>query len=503
MVLCARRLFSYNVEMIHSFSRISVFLFCTTLPLVVNGQERIPDQLKRELERLSSEAIRARALAAERIEKMGNRAIPAIPHLVSLLDDVYLAGQHSRAGPSAPGYFAGRILAHLGEPAIPALVEALRHPVDNRRANAVWLLSGMRSPQSLEVIKQATGDPAASVRALAQEQLAGYRDAHEVLDTLLAGLMDREATVRHAAASGLAPVIALSNDLTSRVNNDARLRAVRSLTQVLLEDADAAVRRAAARSLGISEVSDAVDPLIQALDHSDRMLHHAAAEALGQIGNRRATPALLRKLREAEEREAYSFANALGELADPLATIPLIDLLVSDNPMNRRSAARSLGQIGDRRAVAELIKALDDEDGLAAAEAATALGKMADSLAVMPLVKQLDRGRDGQTKVAAALALGNFNDVRAIRPLIAALFSVKDSHTRLQNAAIDSLKRIRHPDVIAILAQRAIAEPSAGGAIMARQAVAELTGHGVSLAYQAEEFQRWWMKNERLYRDLK
>ena len=154
-----------------------MLLFCTMLPRTVNGQGSIPEELKRHLERLSSEDKHDRALAAERIEQMGMRAIPAIPHLVALLDDVHLAGPHSRAGPSAPGYFAGKILARLGEPAIPTLVEALRHPVENRRANAVWLLAGMRLPQTLEVLKQAASDPAAKVRALALEQLSGHREA--------------------------------------------------------------------------------------------------------------------------------------------------------------------------------------------------------------------------------------------------------------------------------------------------------------------------------------
>jgi hypothetical protein len=84
--------------------------------------------------------------------------------------------------------------------------------------------------------------------------------------------------------------------------------------------------------------------------------------------------------------------------------------------------------------------------------------------------------------------------------LVNALFAVKGDHRLLQTAAIESLKRIRHPDVVAVLAERAAVEPTVGAAIMARHAVGDLTGNGISFAYLPEEFHRWWTKNRSLYR---
>jgi HEAT repeat protein len=169
--------------------------------------------------------------------------------------------------------------------------------------------------------------------------------------------------------------------------------------------------------------------------------------------------------------------------------------------MNRFGAARALGQIRDRRAVDPLIKALDDEDGLIAGDVATALGKIGDTRAVMPLIKLLAGDPEKQRAVAAAHALGNFNDPRAIRPLVNALFTVKGDHRPSQNAAIESLKRIRHADVVAVLAERAAVEPTSGGALMARKAVGELTGNGIGFAYHPDEFRQWWNKIESLYRE--
>ena len=130
-------------------------------------------------------------------------------------------------------------------------------------------------------------------------------------------------------------------------------------------------------------------------------------------------------------------------------------------------------------------------------------GKIADSLAVMPLLKRLDGEPRRQRTIAAAHALGNFNDIRAIRPLVSALFSVKGSHTLLQTAAIESLERIRHPDVLAVLAERATVNRAPAARSWRGQAVADLTGHGSSFIHQAEEFQRWWIKNGPLYRQIK
>lgn len=166
--------------------------------------------------------------------------------------------------------------------------------------------------------------------------------------------------------------------------------AVGSLAMLLKHDDVWGVRKSAAWALG--EIADvrAVDPLINALQHSDWIIRLKSAEALGKTGDRRAVQPLIEILEDKRPQLHTMVAWALGEMCDARSVEPLIETAKSVIPDVRGSAARTLGKIKDSRAL-DILSSLVLHDR-------------------MPNVRKW-----------AAWALGEINDTRALTPLASAL----------------------------------------------------------------------------------
>ena len=82
-------------------------------------------------------------------------------------------------------------------------------------------------------------------------------------------------------------------------------------------------------------------------------------------------------------------ASALGRVGDSQAVDPLIDALEDDQLGVIEIASLSLGEIGDSRAVEPLINALGDENWEVRSSLAKALGKIGDNRAIQPLINLL------------------------------------------------------------------------------------------------------------------
>jgi putative membrane-bound dehydrogenase-like protein len=95
------------------------------------------------------------------------------------------------------------------------------------------------------------------------------------------------------------------------------------LARAALSDADATVRQAAVRSVGVLKDRESVDTLIGVLGTASAALKRASATALGQIGDARAVPALL-KATAAEDFDGHhrhALIYALIEIGDVDATL--------------------------------------------------------------------------------------------------------------------------------------------------------------------------------------
>jgi len=193
---------------------------------------------------------------------------------------------------------------------------------------------------------------------------------------------------------------------------------------VLLEEinhSNTVVRAKVIEALGKIRDARAVEPLIAVLKHETEFTRRRAADALARIGTPAVEP-LIAALKDADWDVRHSAVWALGEIGDTRAVEPLITALkdVAADWTVRGRVAEALGVIGDLRAVEPLIAALKDTDEEVRGSAAWALGKIRDARAVEPLIAALEDG-DEYVVTFVAWALANIGDTRAIEPLIAAL----------------------------------------------------------------------------------
>ncbi|MCC7162461.1 MAG: HEAT repeat domain-containing protein [Anaerolineae bacterium] len=232
------------------------------------------------------------------------------------------------------------------------------------------------------------------------------------------------------------------------------------------------MRRNVAKALGGIHDTQAVDPLIIALEDPDIKVRINAVEALGEIRDTRAIQPLIILLKDSNWSLQKQAAVALGKLQwqppntslridyaiakrdsaamvneGTVAVVPLISALEHSESLVRSVVASALGSIGDRRAVAPLMIALDDKSQIVRENAAEALGKLGDARAVEPLILALqDSEKDLSKSTAnkdlrknAAEALGKLGDPRAVEPLIHAL---PDSDQALRKRAAEALAKI-------------------------------------------------------------
>lgn len=207
-----------------------------------------------------------------------------------------------------------------------------------------------------------------------------------------------------------------------------------------LSDANAAVRVAAANSLGSLGDPRAIAALSKALrEDTDARVREAAAYALGEIDDARAVPALLEALkseRVAKVRE--KIVHALGEIDDP-AAVAGISALVKDPSVNvRREAVWALGELEDQAAVSALLTMIRDDDAEVRKHTAEALGQL-KSLSSLDALTTLTRDDDADVRVQAINALGQLEDMRTLPPLVAAL---KDPNPEVRSQAADAIHNI-------------------------------------------------------------
>ncbi len=182
-----------------------------------------------------------------------------------------------------------------------------------------------------------------------------------------------------------------------------------------LEDPDADVRGAAARSLGRLGAVAAVEPIVYALA-GDRLPLSVAGQALLAI--RPAALPRLRALLAAPEPIARSFAVELvGLLGDASDDVSVLERLRDSSAEVRAKAARALGRLGTEQATAALTAALDDRIGFVRVSAARALGAVGDR-DVAPALLRVARSDEFDAARAAASAAAML-DPAAVRAAVA------------------------------------------------------------------------------------
>lgn len=214
------------------------------------------------------------------------RDAEAIPSLVAMLGDdrqvepiaCYTTGNWSPALDTfkrpSPGEQAALALASMGRHALGPLMEQLDNPNAVVRRNAAWaigeltnMIPGQRAaavPQLMTLLRDT--DP--WVRMAAARAIGEVRD-RRASETLIVTLSDADWRVRRLAAWAL--------------NEMKEQRAVLALCNLLLTDARAEVRTAAAEALGEIRSSEALPSLQQALNDAEAGVRAKASWAIAEI----------------------------------------------------------------------------------------------------------------------------------------------------------------------------------------------------------------------------
>jgi HEAT repeat protein len=205
-------------------------------------------------------------------------------------------------------------LAAIGLPALPALDAALRHEPEPVRLGVIDVLADIEGEGVSALLIEALRDPSAEVRADAAMALRAHPEP-AVDQALGRALEDGDAAVRQRAA------IACSSSCRSP-------ESVRALVQHALEDPASAVAAKAEASLAtlyarddhtlaqtVKTAVEAVAPAQLATTDAERRAR--AALVLGSVGDVRAIPVLEQVAAEpGEPRQRLKAIYALGQIGD-------------------------------------------------------------------------------------------------------------------------------------------------------------------------------------------
>ncbi len=219
------------------------------------------------------------------------------------------------------------------------------------------------------------------------------------LNKFLRNIKDEDASVRRAAAEGLA---------------EGDERAVYPLIKALRDD-NYGVQDAAMRSL-MEIKGECTAYMVLPLLRENSFLRNTALIILKEMG--RTTIPLLYVLLNDRDDDVRKFALDLIHDIE-YCTYPekLVEMLTGDSNANVRAAAsKTLGRLHYKKAVPQLIKALEDEEWVCFS-ALESLTELKDESAVDTIVQLLNSTSE-TTRFAAIEALGNICSPKAAQPLV-------------------------------------------------------------------------------------
>ncbi len=371
-----------------------------------------PAEVREQIERLFSADREERRDAARNLGEMGEKAAPAVPALIEMLDDEpepsllrnvleWANIRHPDFSRRVACWEASNALASIGEPAVEPLIAALSDTDSRVRDWAAYALGRIGDPRAVEPLIAVLSDTDKFARASAALALGRIGDPRGV-EPLIAVLSDTDWYVRSIAAEAL-----------GRTGDP---RAVEPLLPTLRWEKYFNPAGDGLAALG--ELS--LEPLLAALEDDDPIVRRNAAYALGRMGHGRAVKPLIRLLDDEESRVRANATTALGRTGDGQGIEPLAAALKDTDSRVRACAATALGEIHDVRVVEPLAAALKDTDSRVRASAAAALGEIHDVRVVEPLAGALE-DENPSVRVGAAVALAERRDVRAVELLIDAL----------------------------------------------------------------------------------
>jgi HEAT repeat protein len=244
-----------------------------------------------------------------------------------------------------------------------------------------------------------------------------------VVNALIARLDDENAAVRSAAARSL-----------------GRLKDSRAVPGLIgaLKDRDAKVRVSAAEALAEFEDTRAIAPLTDLLGDQSTEVKRSALDALSHFEDNLPAAAIVRLLADPDADVRQNAAHLAGKAHDRSATGPLAKLIGDPSPDVRRAAVEAIAELGDPAAAIAIVPALSDADADVRQQALSALEDLKAPIAEGTLIA-LMRDRDANVREKAARLAGDRSMVAAIPTLRTML---DDPNGDVRESAVGALGNI-------------------------------------------------------------
>jgi HEAT repeat protein len=292
-----------------------------------------------------------------------------------------------------------------GEQSLPIIVEAVydkNHKVQRAAILALSILGNdLALSELLKIIenKQLTKN----IRVDAISALYKFADNEHIVDSLLAIVTDETENISVRSAV-MGKVSKFKQKNTSAV-----------FMQIFRESESVPLRIAAMDYLGQLGATEAVEPLIEALQ--DPELWNSAAIALANLADKRAVEPIFEAIQKFGM--GVQEARVLGAFHDPRTVDILSVAAKSEDYSTNRYAVQALGEIADPKSIQVLIEALKNEDFAIRGEAVLGLIKIGDESAIPELE------RVARTDTGEIYGYGG------------------DEHARIRDAAADAITQIR------------------------------------------------------------
>lgn len=288
-----------------------------------------------------------------------------------------------------------------------------------------WQLTSLR----LTMLTRRSKSPRSAERRRAAIERVVAANDRRVVPLLIEALNDPWVVVREAAARGLGKLKASE--------------ALPRLLELVAEDQNADVRRAAGWALGAIGDARCIEALLKLGAEQARFRVHVI-EIVSRFG-RAAVPTLINALQRASLTVRIDAASTLGRIQDPAALKPLLATLSAPEPMLRARAAEAIGQLGDARAVPHLLPLLRDPEPEVSLAALQTLSQMSDEKSVPHLLPFLQHAQP-ECRGLAAAAIGRCGDDAAAAALMPL---VTDPDVTVRQRAVESLGNLQWPGAVA------------------------------------------------------
>ena len=255
----------------------------------------IPIELGEKIKGLYSWNPLKRRNAVVQLGQMSARPVPAIPFLISALDDRIWLGW---LGLTRTNVEAAKVLVKIGKPAVEPLISSLKDKNWRIRVRAALVLGEIKDSRAVEPLIAALKDKKHLMRASVVAALAKIDDPHAI-EPLIAALKDEHPFVRVVASRELGKLkyLRAAGPLLDALRDehiDVRRSVVKALVEMkdpntvepliaALKDGNKGTRRGAAISLGAIKDPRAIEPLIAALEDESLLVKIKSAYALYEI----------------------------------------------------------------------------------------------------------------------------------------------------------------------------------------------------------------------------